>query len=49
MKTKKMVYKALIPDSAKITGNMSTIYENWKTAVHSVIMYNKYTEIPEKE
>ena len=44
-----IVDKALIPDSAKITGNMSTIYENWKTAVHSVIMYNKYTEIPTKE
>lgn len=36
----------VIPDNVKITGNVSRLYDNWGSPVHSVIMYDKYTEIP---
>lgn len=42
-----IVDRAVIPDCVKISGNVSKLYDNWSTPVHSVIMYDKYTEIPE--
>ena len=36
----------VIPDNVKITGNISNLYDNWSSPVHSVIMYDRYTEIP---
>ena len=36
----------VIPDNVKITGNMSNLYDNWSSPVHSVIVYDRYTEIP---